>query len=68
MRFCVVFHPPVHHVHPAHFAKTLPEEFGRIIREHPLGMLVTQGSAGLDADTLQALEYEEMTRAMRRAG
>lgn len=35
---------------PAHFAENRPEELGRIIREHPLGMLVTQGSAGLDAD------------------
>lgn len=35
---------------PAHFAETRPEELARIIREHPLGMLVTQGSAGLDAD------------------
>jgi transcriptional regulator len=35
---------------PAHFAETRPEELGRIIREHPLGMLVTQGSTGLDAD------------------
>ncbi|TCO82715.1 PaiB family negative transcriptional regulator [Plasticicumulans lactativorans] len=37
---------------PAHFAETRPEELGRIIREHPLGMLVTQGSTGLDADHL----------------
>jgi transcriptional regulator len=35
---------------PAHFAETRPEELQRIIREHPLGILVTQGSAGLDAD------------------
>jgi len=35
---------------PAHFAESRPEELARIIREHPLGMLVTQGSAGLDAD------------------
>ncbi len=35
---------------PAHFAETRPEELHRIIREHPLGVLVTQGSAGLDAD------------------
>jgi len=35
---------------PAHFTETRPEELARIIREHPLGMLVTQGSAGLDAD------------------
>ncbi|WP_455286618.1 FMN-binding negative transcriptional regulator [Cupriavidus necator] len=35
---------------PAHFAETRPEELARIVREHPLGMLVTHGSAGLDAD------------------
>jgi len=35
---------------PAHFAETRSEELQRIIREHPLGVLVTQGSAGLDAD------------------
>ena len=37
---------------PTHFAETRPEELTRIIREHPLGALVTQGSAGLDADHL----------------
>lgn len=35
---------------PAHFAVTDPATLHRIIREHPLGMLVTQGDAGLDAD------------------
>ena len=35
---------------PDHFAETRPDELARIIRAHPLGMLVTQGSAGLDAD------------------
>ncbi|HXG29149.1 MAG TPA: FMN-binding negative transcriptional regulator [Nevskiales bacterium] len=35
---------------PAHFAENRPEELGRIIRAHPLGMLVTHGSDGLDAD------------------
>ncbi|HEY9064873.1 MAG TPA: FMN-binding negative transcriptional regulator [Burkholderiaceae bacterium] len=35
---------------PPHFAETRPEELHRIIREHPLGVLVTHGSAGLDAD------------------
>jgi transcriptional regulator len=35
---------------PPHFAETRPEELHRIIREHPLGMLVTCGGAGLDAD------------------
>ena len=35
---------------PPHFAVTQPEALHRIIREHPLGALVTPGSAGLDAD------------------
>ena len=35
---------------PQHFAETRPEELHRIIREHPLGMLVTSGEAGMDAD------------------
>ena len=35
---------------PAHFAETRPEELRRVIREHPLGMLVTPGEAGMDAD------------------
>ncbi|MCF8161442.1 MAG: FMN-binding negative transcriptional regulator [Polaromonas sp.] len=35
---------------PAHFAETRPEVLQRIMREHPLGMLVTHESAGLDAD------------------
>ncbi|MFM2035117.1 MAG: hypothetical protein RL459_382 [Pseudomonadota bacterium] len=35
---------------PAHFAETRPEELARIMCEHPLGMLVTHSSAGLDAD------------------
>ncbi|GAB3185213.1 FMN-binding negative transcriptional regulator [Hydrogenophaga aquatica] len=35
---------------PAHFAETRPEELHRVIREHPLGMLVTPGEAGMDAD------------------
>ena len=35
---------------PAHFAETRAEELHRIIREHPLGMLVTQGNDRLDAD------------------
>lgn len=35
---------------PAHFAETRPEELQRIMRAHPLGMLVTHGSTGLDAD------------------
>lgn len=35
---------------PAHFAEARPEPLHRIIREHPLGMLVTHGADGLDAD------------------
>ncbi|SFE31989.1 FMN-binding negative transcriptional regulator [Paracidovorax konjaci] len=35
---------------PAHFAVTRPEELARIVQAHPLGMLVTQGEGGLDAD------------------
>jgi transcriptional regulator len=42
---------------PAHFAETRPEALQRIMREHPLGMLVTHGSAGLDADHLP-FEYD----------
>ncbi|WP_459616660.1 FMN-binding negative transcriptional regulator [Bordetella sp. 2513F-2] len=35
---------------PAHFAETRPEALHRIIEAHPLGMLVTHGESGLDAD------------------
>jgi transcriptional regulator len=35
---------------PAHFAEARPEALQRIMREHPLGMLVTHRSTGLDAD------------------
>lgn len=35
---------------PAHFAENRREELHRIILDHPLGMVVTHGSAGLDAD------------------
>jgi transcriptional regulator len=37
---------------PAHFAEHRPAQLQRIIRDHPLGMLVTHGAAGLDADHL----------------
>ncbi|WP_428424312.1 FMN-binding negative transcriptional regulator [Methylibium sp.] len=37
---------------PPHFAESRPEQLHRIIREHPLGTLVTQGTGGLDADHL----------------
>jgi len=35
---------------PAHFAITGPAALHRIIRAHPLGMLVTPGDQGMDAD------------------
>jgi transcriptional regulator len=35
---------------PPHFALTQPEQLQRIIQAHPLGVLVTSGTAGLDAD------------------
>lgn len=35
---------------PAAFALTDPEHLHRIMRTHPLGMLVTQGAEGLDAN------------------
>ena len=35
---------------PEHFAESRPEVLARIIKDHPLGVLVTAGDAGLDAD------------------
>lgn len=35
---------------PAHFAQTRVEELHRVMREHPLGMLVNHSSDRLDAD------------------
>lgn len=37
---------------PNHFAETQQEELHRILAEYPLGVLVTTGSKGLDADHL----------------
>lgn len=37
---------------PAHFAETRPEALHALIRAHPLGMLVTHGDDGLDANHL----------------
>jgi transcriptional regulator len=37
---------------PPHFAEPRTEELHRILREHPLGALVTAGTDGLDADHL----------------
>lgn len=42
---------------PAHFALTDPEALQRIIRQHPLGMLVTHGPEGLDANHVP-FEYD----------
>ncbi|MCS6764366.1 MAG: FMN-binding negative transcriptional regulator [Candidatus Protistobacter heckmanni] len=35
---------------PRHFATTQPDELQRIIQSHPLGVLVTHGADGLDAN------------------
>jgi transcriptional regulator len=35
---------------PPHFAQTQPEQLQRIMRTHPLGVLVRSGPDGLDAD------------------
>lgn len=35
---------------PDHFAETRPEALARIIREHPLGVLITHDAEGLDAN------------------
>jgi transcriptional regulator len=37
---------------PAHFDESRPEVLHDFIREHPFGMLVTHGAAGLDANHL----------------
>lgn len=37
---------------PPHFAVLQPEQLQRVIQTHPLGMLVTSGEGGLDADHL----------------
>jgi len=37
---------------PAHFAQTQPEHLHQLMRAHPLGVLVTGGAAGLDAEHL----------------
>ena len=45
---------------PAHFAETRTEELHRIIREYPLGILVTHGDNGLDADHIP-FEFDDST-------
>lgn len=42
---------------PAHFTQTDPEALQRLLRDHPLGVLVTHGAQGLDADHLP-FEYD----------
>lgn len=42
---------------PPHFAETNPDVLHRIIRDHPLGALVTQSPDGLDADHIP-FEFE----------
>jgi len=45
---------------PAHFALTEPEPLQHILRTHPLGMLVTHGPDGLDADHIP-FEFDPQT-------
>jgi transcriptional regulator len=37
---------------PRHFEESRPEQLHALIAQHPLGMLVTHGSGGLDANHL----------------
>jgi transcriptional regulator len=53
---------------PAHFAETRPEELARIVCTHPLGMLVTHASEGLDADHIPfEFDAQEGTHGVLRA-
>jgi transcriptional regulator len=45
---------------PPHFAQPDPAELQRVIRDHPLGMLVTHGDAGLDANHIP-FEFDPAT-------
>jgi transcriptional regulator len=45
---------------PPHFALTQPEHLQRIMRAHPLGVLVTSGPGGLDADHIP-FEFDPAT-------
>ena len=47
---------------PHHFAETRDEELHRIIRENPLGVLVTHSSRGLDANHIP-FEFESASGA-----
>jgi len=42
---------------PPHFAELRPEEMQRLLREYPLGTLIHQGTAGLDAEHIP-LDYQ----------
>jgi transcriptional regulator len=48
---------------PAHFALTQPEQLQRIINAHPLGVLVTSGPDGLDADHIP-FEFDPTSGAL----
>ena len=41
-------------VHPSHFEESDPERLHALIVKHPLGILVTHGASGLDANHLGA--------------
>ena len=44
---------------PTHFEEHRPDELQRVMREHPLGTLITQGPGGLDANHLPFELIEE---------
>src|SRR5687768_10023805 len=48
---------------PPLFDESRPEELQRLVREHPLGMLVTHGAAGLDANHLPFFLHDGALRA-----
>ncbi|MCD2511298.1 FMN-binding negative transcriptional regulator [Comamonas endophytica] len=48
---------------PPYFAEVRPEELSRIIHDHPLGMLVTHGPGGLDADHIP-FEFDAEARRL----
>ena len=48
---------------PAHFAVNEPEQLQRIIQAHPLGVLVTSGPEGLDADHIP-FEFDPTSGAL----
>jgi transcriptional regulator len=50
---------------PAHFAVDDPQILHRIIREHPLGVLVTPGEHGVDADHIP-FEFDPGTGTLGR--